>query len=44
MPLDAIEIGMALRAEFVDYDEDLSLPVFVPAADAGGVAEAGKGS
>ena len=38
---DAIEIGMALRAEFVDYDEDLSLPVFVPAADAVG---AGKGS
>ncbi len=26
-----IEIGMALRAEFVDFDEDLSLPVFVPA-------------
>ncbi len=32
---------MALRAEFVDYDEDLSLPVFVPAADSVG---AGKGS
>jgi uncharacterized OB-fold protein len=50
MALDAIEIGMALRAEFVDYDEDLSLPVFVPAAapGAGGGAAAdaatGKGS
>ena len=43
---DAIEIGMALRAEFVDYDEDLSLPVFVPAAASvgAGVAGAGKGS
>jgi uncharacterized protein len=30
--LDAIEIGMTVRAEFVDYDEELSLPVFVPAA------------
>ena len=29
--LDAIEIGMPVRAEFVDFDEDLSLPVFVPA-------------
>jgi uncharacterized OB-fold protein len=28
---DAIEIGMALQAEFVDFDEELSLPVFVPA-------------
>ena len=28
---DAIEVGMALRAEFVDYDDELSLPVFVPA-------------
>ncbi len=28
---DAIAIGMAVQAEFVDYDEDLSLPVFVPA-------------
>ncbi len=26
-----IAIGMAVRAEFVDYDEELSLPVFVPA-------------
>ena len=39
MELDAIEIGMAVRAEFVDYDEELSLPVFVPAA-----AAAGKGA
>jgi uncharacterized protein len=50
MALDAIEIGMALRAEFVDYDEDLSLPVFVPAAgpgasrDAAADAATGKGS
>jgi hypothetical protein len=27
----AIEIGMHLQAEFVDFDEELSLPVFVPA-------------
>jgi uncharacterized OB-fold protein len=42
----AIEIGMALRVEFVDYDEDLSLPVFVPAAASvgAGSADAGKGS
>jgi uncharacterized protein len=40
--LQAIEIGMALRAEFVDYDEELSLPVFVPAAAAS--TGAGKGS
>jgi uncharacterized OB-fold protein len=32
---DDIEIGMALQAEFVDFDEDLSLPVFVPAVPAG---------
>ena len=32
---DDIEIGMALQAEFVDFDEDLSLPVFVPALPAG---------
>ncbi len=32
--LDAIEVGMAVRAEFVDYDEELSLPVFVPAGTA----------
>jgi len=43
---DAIEIGMALRAEFVDYDEGLSLPVFVPAAGVSstGAAGVGKGS
>ena len=43
---DAIEIGMALRAEFVDFDDDLSLPVFVPAAGSVGAASvgAGKGS
>ncbi len=35
--LDAIAIGMAVQAEFVDYDEELSLPVFVP-------APAGKGA
>ncbi len=35
---DHIEIGMALQAEFVDFDEDLSLPVFVPALPAGGGA------
>ena len=29
-PVD-ISVGMAVRAEFVDYDEELSLPVFVPA-------------
>jgi uncharacterized protein len=32
-----IAIGMPVRAEFVDHDEELSLPVFVPAA-------AGKGA
>ncbi len=31
--LDDIEIGMAVRAEFVDHDEELSLPVFVPAEE-----------
>ncbi len=35
MELDAIQIGMPVRAEFVDYDEELSLPVFVPAAKGG---------
>ena len=34
--LDAIAIGMAVQAEFVDYDEELSLPVFVPAPAGGG--------
>jgi uncharacterized OB-fold protein/acyl dehydratase len=27
----SLTVGMALQAEFVDHDEDLSLPVFVPA-------------
>jgi uncharacterized OB-fold protein len=35
-----ITIGMPLRAEFVDFDEELSLPVFVPAG-AGAAGEAG---
>jgi uncharacterized OB-fold protein len=30
-----IEIGMAVRAEFVDHDDELSLPVFVPARSGG---------
>ena len=33
---DAIAIGMAVQAEFVDYDDELSLPVFVPAGTADG--------
>ena len=33
-----IRIGMALQAEFVDYDEELSLPVFVPAGASAGRA------
>jgi len=34
-----LQIGLALRATFVDYDDELSLPVFVPAAPGeGGVA------
>jgi uncharacterized OB-fold protein len=33
-----LEIGMALQATFVDYDDGLSLPVFVPAAPASGGA------
>ena len=33
---DDIEIGMALRAEFVDFDDELSLPVFVPPSAAEG--------
>ncbi len=41
-----VSVGMEVRAEFVDHDEGLSLPVFVPAGDAGppGAAEAGKGA
>ena len=36
---DDIAIGMALRAEFVDHDDELSLPLFVAAGpDSGKVA------
>ncbi len=36
---DDIAVGMPLRADFVDYDDELSLPVFVPAgSDPGKVA------
>ena len=31
--LDAIEIGLPVHATFVDFDEELSLPVFVPAGE-----------
>ena len=41
MEPDAISIGMPLRARFVDFDEELSLPVFVPAGPDG---PAGKGA
>jgi uncharacterized OB-fold protein len=30
-----IEVGMALTAQFVDFDDELSLPVFAPAAGGG---------
>ena len=40
--LDAIEIGMPVQVEFVDYDEELSLPVFVPAGSAGTAGSAGS--
>ena len=33
---DDLTVGMALRAQFVDYDDELSLPVFVRAAGPGG--------
>ncbi|HSZ36174.1 MAG TPA: bifunctional MaoC family dehydratase N-terminal/OB-fold nucleic acid binding domain-containing protein [Acidimicrobiales bacterium] len=39
-----ITIGMPLRAEFVDFDEELSLPVFVPAAATAGSADAREGN
>ena len=44
--LGAIEIGQPVQAEFVDYDEELSLPVFVPVGSAGtaGPGSAGEGS
>ena len=35
-------VGMALRAEFVDFDEELSLPVFVPAGAGAGAAAEGS--
>ena len=38
---EAIEVGMELRAEFVDHDEELSLPVFVPAGAGAGAGAAG---
>jgi uncharacterized OB-fold protein/acyl dehydratase len=41
--LDAITIGMPLQAEFVDFDEALSLPVFVPAGAGAGAAASGAG-
>jgi uncharacterized OB-fold protein len=42
---EAITIGMPLRAEFVDFDDELSLPVFVPAGAGAGVgADAGEGN
>jgi uncharacterized protein len=34
--LNAIEIGLPVQATFVDFDEELSLPVFVPAGTRGG--------
>jgi uncharacterized OB-fold protein len=34
MALDDVQIGMALEARFVDFDDELSLPVFVPAGGA----------
>jgi hypothetical protein len=39
--LDRIEVGMAVRVEFVDHDDELSLPVFVPAGAPAGVAATG---
>jgi 3-oxo-4,17-pregnadiene-20-carboxyl-CoA hydratase alpha subunit len=33
---DAIAIGMPLEADFVDYDDELSLPVFIPAGSGKG--------
>ena len=39
MDLHAIAIGLPVEAEFVDFDEELSLPVFVPAG-----TQSGKGS
>ena len=36
MELGAIAIGLPVQATFVDFDEELSLPVFVPAGTRGG--------
>jgi uncharacterized OB-fold protein len=36
---DDIEIGMAVRAEFVDFDDELSLPVFLPAGASAGAGD-----
>jgi uncharacterized OB-fold protein/acyl dehydratase len=36
MELEAIAIGLPVQATFVDFDEELSLPVFVPAGTQGG--------
>ncbi len=41
--LHAIRIGMPVQATFVDYDEELSLPVFVPSG-APSATPAGKGA
>jgi uncharacterized OB-fold protein len=43
MAREDMEIGMPLRATFVDFDEDLSLPVFVPAAVTSAAAAAAGG-
>jgi uncharacterized OB-fold protein len=34
--INAIEVGLPVQATFVDFDEELSLPVFVPAGTRGG--------
>ena len=44
MELDAITIGMPLQARFVDFDEELSLPVFVPAGVGAPAPVSGKGA
>jgi uncharacterized OB-fold protein len=44
MEREDIAIGMSLRAEFVDFDEELSLPVFVPAGAGVGAGAAGEGN
>jgi uncharacterized protein len=36
MELHDIAIGLPVQATFVDFDEELSLPVFVPAGTRGG--------